>query len=143
MNNTLISLCLVGTTALASASVAAAERRAAAPGEPFTSEVSVSFANASTAFRPNAAAISTLQLAPHAAMVTVNGRTSTNRPSSSDEWLALRRALAARAWLVAHGVPSLKIMVNFASAADFLVDNSTPEGRYINQRVDIEMFFVP
>jgi hypothetical protein len=30
-------------------------------------------------------------------------------------------------------------MVNFASAADFVADNSTAEGRRENQRVDIEL----
>jgi outer membrane protein OmpA-like peptidoglycan-associated protein len=36
----------------------------------------------------------------------------------------------------------LKIVVNFASAADFIADNSTPEGRLENQRVEVELVFV-
>ena len=34
-------------------------------------------------------------------------------------------------------------MINYVSAGDFIADNSTPEGRYMNQRVDIEVFYVP
>ena len=33
----------------------------------------------------------------------------------------------------------MKIVVNFASAADFIADNSTPEGRLENQRVEVEL----
>ena len=47
---------------------------------------------------------------------------------------ALRRALSPRQYLIARGVSPLKIMVNFASASDFVADNSTPEGRHQNQR---------
>ena len=76
-------------------------------------------------------------------MIYVSGRTSTPRPSPADEALALRRALSARQYLIARGVSPLKIMVNFASATDFVADNSTPEGQYQNQRVDIELVYVP
>lgn len=57
--------------------------------------------------------------------------------------LALRRALSARSYLVARGVSPLKIMVNFASAADFVADNSTAEGRRENQRVEIGVVYIP
>lgn len=76
-------------------------------------------------------------------MVIVSGRTSTQRPSEKDESLALARAVASRDYLIKRGVSPLKIMVNYASAADFVADNGTPEGRYLNQRVDIEMIYVP
>ncbi len=55
----------------------------------------------------------------------------------------MRRALSARQYLIARGVSPLKIMVHFASASDFVADNSTPEGRHQNQRVDIEVIYVP
>ena len=78
-----------------------------------------------------------------ASMIYVNGRTSTNRPSARDEILALKRALSARKYLVDRGVSPLKVMVNFASAADYVTENITPEGRYQNQRVEIELVYVP
>ena len=37
----------------------------------------------------------------------------------------------------------LKIMVNYVSAADYIEDNNTVTGRLANQRVDIELIFVP
>jgi len=63
--------------------------------------------------------------------------------SARDEILALKRALSARKYLVDRGVSPLKIMVNFASAADYVTENITPEGRYQNQRVEIELIYVP
>jgi hypothetical protein len=59
-----------------------------------------------------------------------------------DEALALGRAVSAHSWLVKHGVSPLKIMINYVSAADFVADNSTPEGRRENQRVEIEVIYV-
>lgn len=108
-----------------------------------SSTVSVSFADSSSTFRPGVSEATILATARDASMVTINGRTSTNHPSAQDEALALKRAVSARAWLIARGVSPLKIMINYVSAADFMVDNATPEGRKINQRVDIEIIFVP
>jgi outer membrane protein OmpA-like peptidoglycan-associated protein len=110
---------------------------------PLTNIVSVSFNNGSAVFRPGVVAQELLASAPDAAMVTINGRTSTNKPSAKDEALALARAVAARKYLIKQGVSPLKIMINYVSAADFLTENVTPEGQYINQRVDIEMIFIP
>jgi outer membrane protein OmpA-like peptidoglycan-associated protein len=111
--------------------------------EPVFAMVSVSFPTNSSVFRPSPEQAALLADVDRAAMITVNGRTSTNTPSVRDELLAHERAVAARAWLVARGVSPLKIMINYASAADFKADNSTPEGRYQNQRVDIEIYYVP
>lgn len=112
-------------------------------GEPVLTAVSVSFSDSSTTFRPDASTVEVLSDAKRAAIIYVSGRTSTLRASAADEALALRRALSARQYLIARGVSPLKIMVNFASASDFVADNSTPEGRHQNQRVDIEAVYVP
>lgn len=121
----------------------AAGMAAVSYGEPVLTAVSVSFPDSSTTFRPDASTAELLAEAKGAAMIYVSGRTSTLRPSAADEALALRRALSARQYLIARGVSPLKIMVNFASASDFVADNSTPEGRYQNQRVDIEIVYIP
>ncbi|GAW47576.1 OmpA family protein [Vibrio sp. 1733] len=105
--------------------------------------VSVSFGESSTRFRPGPVAKVMLETALDASMITINGRTSTNKPSKRDENLALARAVSARNYLVAQGVSPLKIMINYVSADDYLTENWTPEGRRINQRVDIEMIYVP
>jgi outer membrane protein OmpA-like peptidoglycan-associated protein len=111
-------------------------------GTPISSAVVVSFADNSSTFRPNTEQAAHLSDAKQAALVTIRGRTSTNTPSARDEALALARALSARSYLVAHGVSPLKIAVNFASAADFVADNLTPEGRRENQRVEVELVYV-
>lgn len=112
-------------------------------GEPITSRISVSFADSSTAFRPDVDMTDRLADAKEAAAIYINGRTSTNSPSARDEALALQRALSARSYFIARGVSPLKIMINFASAIDYATENITPQGRYQNQRVDIELVYVP
>ena len=111
-------------------------------GTPISASVIMSFPDSSAAFKPDADQAVRLADAKGAALVTIRGRTSTNKPSAKDESLALARALSARSYLIARGVSPLKVVVNFASAADFIADNSTPEGRHENQRVEVEMVFV-
>ncbi len=114
-----------------------------AAGTPISSMVMVSFPDSSTTFQPPVDVAAVLDDARTASMIYINGRTSTNRPSARDEILALKRALSARKYLVDRGVSPLKVMVNFASAADYITENITPEGRYQNQRVEIELVYVP
>ena len=114
-----------------------------AAGTPISSMVMVSFPDSSTTFQPPVDVAAVLDDARTASMIHINGRTSTNRPSARDEALALKRALSARKYLVDRGVSPLKVMVNFASAADYITENITPEGRYQNQRVEIELVYVP
>ena len=114
-----------------------------AAGTPISSMVMVSFPDSSTTFQPPVDVAAVLDDTRTASMIYINGRTSTNRPSARDEALALKRALSARKYLVDRGVSPLKIMVNFASAADYVTENITPEGRYQNQRVEIELIYVP
>lgn len=111
--------------------------------EPSAAGVSVYFANNSSNFRPDADTAEVLADARHAALIYVSGRTSTTRPSRTDEALALRRALAARSYLVSRGVSPLKVMINFASGADFTSDDGAPDDRQEGQRVDIEVIYVP
>lgn len=112
-------------------------------GTPVSSAVVVSFADNSSAFRPNTEQAEFLADAKQAALISIRGRTSTNKPTAKDEALAMARALSARTYLIARGVSPLKVSVNFASAADFIADNSTPGGRHENQRVEVELVFVP
>ncbi|EDB8709778.1 OmpA family protein [Salmonella enterica subsp. enterica serovar Schwarzengrund] len=115
----------------------------AAYSSPVSSMVMVSFPDSSTTFQPPADVAAVLDNAKTAAMIYINGRTSTNRHSARDEVLALKRALSARKYLVDRGVSPLKVMVNFASATDYYTENITPEGRHQNQRVEIELIYVP
>ena len=112
-------------------------------GAPISSLVRVSFPDSSTRFQPPSDVVDVLTDAKDAAMIYVSGRTSTSKPSARDEALAFARAAAARIYLIERGVSPLKIMVNYVSAADYIEDNSTVAGRLANQRVDIELIFVP
>ncbi len=112
-------------------------------GNPVSTLVRVSYPWGLTFFTPNAEAREMLKDAQYAAMVFVSGRTSTQQSSAYDEGLAFARAASARKYLIDRGVSPLKIMINYVSAEDFIADNSTPEGKKANQRVDIEMVFVP
>jgi outer membrane protein OmpA-like peptidoglycan-associated protein len=112
-------------------------------GNPISALIRVPYAWGSSTFKPDAEAKEMLEDAKYAALVYVSGRTSTTKPSARDERLAFERAAAARKYLIDRGVSPLKIMVNYVSADDFISDNSTREGQMTNQRVDIEMVFVP
>ena len=111
--------------------------------EPAYDNISVSFADSSDRFKPGLINQVILERAQDASLIIVNGRTSTNKPSKRDEKLALARAVSARNYLVSHGVSPYKIMLNYVSSGDFISENNTKRGRYINQRVDIKMIYVP
>lgn len=112
-------------------------------GTPISTTVYVSFSDSNIRFRPGSDDAATLANAKDAALVSIRGRTSTNTPTAKDEAFALARAISARTYLIAHGVSPLKITLNYASAADFIADNSTPAGRLQNQRVEIDIVHVP
>ncbi|MCU7927512.1 MAG: OmpA family protein [Candidatus Thiodiazotropha sp. (ex Dulcina madagascariensis)] len=129
----LILMCILVTSALAESY----------QGIPVSTLVRVPYPWGSTAFSPNTDTAEMLKDARYAAMVYISGRTSTQQPSAYDESLAFARAASARKYLIERGVSPLKIMMNYVSGDDFIADNSTPEGKRANQRVDIEMMFVP
>lgn len=111
-------------------------------GVPIATTMTVTFPDSSTTFDPPFEVKMNLEQANDAVIIYVSGRTSTSTPSPRDEALAFKRAASARAYLINQGVSPLKIMVNYASASDYAVDNSTPWGRQANQRVEIEMVFI-
>jgi hypothetical protein len=112
-------------------------------GVPMSTTVYASFLDDSAIFRPSLEDAETLEGARNAALVAIRARTSLEKLSSKDEKLALARATAARSYLIARGVSPLKITLNYASATDFVADNSTAEGRMKNQRVEIDIVHVP
>lgn len=110
---------------------------------PVSRTVTVPFAYSSSEFQPGPTASALLEASIHASMITICGRTSNHYPSRADEMIALSRAVAARDYLIELGVSPLKIMINYASAMDYIADNTTDEGMSQNQRVDIQLFYVP
>lgn len=102
-----------------------------------------SFPSSGTTFAPSVLMQLRLEDARNAALVVINGRTSTARNSAADEILALKRALSARKYIIEnYGVSPLKIQLNFVSASDFITENYSDRGRLENQRVEIVMHFV-
>lgn len=70
--------------------------------------------------------------------VEIRGRTDAEFDNPIDRDIAMLRALKARRFLVSNGVPLSKIRMTYLAAGGFAVDNSTPEGKAINRRVEIE-----
>jgi len=80
-----------------------------------------------------------IQRARSAEKVIVRARTDAKVSSGDDLLTARRRAENARLLLTDGGVEPQKITANYQSGGDYLDDNSTPEGRARNRRVEIEM----
>jgi len=136
----LLFVFLLASTAFSRSALA--EETTGFDAEPRSTSVIVSFNDRSTLFAPTPEQAALLAEAKDAALITIRGRTSSPRSNAKGEAVALARALAARSYLVARGVSPLKISINFASAADFIADNLTAEGRAKNQRTEVELIFV-
>lgn len=108
---------------------------------PSSKTITVQFPNRSATFTPSLSDIAMLADAHNAALIIVRGRTSTPFASAKDEMLSLTRAMSARKYLLDHGVSPIKVHINYVSAADFIAENITPEGKALNQRVEIELVY--
>lgn len=116
---------------------AAAQQRAVAADK---TVYRVTFAFGSVQFEPPAElAKGLLSAATQASRVDLRGRTDSPVKDEANRSIALGRALAARRFLVAHGIAPNKIHVSYLSSGDFIADNSTAEGRAQNRRVDIAL----
>lgn len=98
----------------------------------------VYFPSVGVAFQPDgktAEALLTAARGAHRVMVVGHADNSGNR-TKNDE-LALARAVAAKAYLVQHGIEAAKIMTTSKGDREPLATNATPQGRALNRRVDI------
>jgi outer membrane protein OmpA-like peptidoglycan-associated protein len=92
-----------------------------------------------TAFAPTAVLEGELLKAAAAAKsISIRGRTDATVADEVETSIALARAVHARQFLVANGVDAAKIKTWYRAAGGFVVDNSSPEGRAVNRRVEIE-----
>ncbi|SOO14190.1 OmpA family protein [Xanthomonas citri] len=116
----------------------AAERTPARVG---TEQVfSIYYTPGGTRFQSDQATEHTLRaLAPHASHVEIIGRTDGSAPTSADDEIALRRVTAVRRFLLSQGADPTKIYLQYASATDYVGDNTTSFGRSQNRRVDIRV----
>lgn len=92
-----------------------------------------------TAFKPSdSLREALLQAARNCEHIEIRGRTDADKDSQADREIALDRALQARLYLVKNGIHPRKIRVQFMPYGGFFADNSTPEGKAKNRRVEVE-----
>ena len=73
-------------------------------------------------------------------LVLLRGRTDGVTDSPVESRIARERALAVRAYLISAGVEPTRIRVTYQPAGDHAADNSSPAGRSMNRRVEIEVY---
>lgn len=71
--------------------------------------------------------------------VTVEGHTDSTGSFEHNQSLSERRAMRVRDLLVENGVPFGRLSVRGYGESDPIADNSTPEGRQANRRVQLEI----
>jgi len=71
--------------------------------------------------------------------IVIQGHTDSTGTIAHDEELSLRRAMAVRDVLATRGVGRQQMLVEGVGAAQPIADNSTPEGRARNRRVELHI----
>src|SRR5712692_7484219 len=71
--------------------------------------------------------------------IVIQGHTDSTGSAAHDEELSLRRAEAVRDVLASRGVNPRQMLVEGVGAAHPMGDNSTPEGRAENRRVELHI----
>jgi len=71
--------------------------------------------------------------------IRIVGHTDSTGSAAYDEQLSLWRAEAVREILASRGVEGRQMLAEGAGAADPIADNSTPEGRAQNRRVELRI----
>jgi outer membrane protein OmpA-like peptidoglycan-associated protein len=81
-----------------------------------------------------------ISAAKSAPLVVVRGRTdgATDTPAASR--MAMARAAAVRAHLVAAGIDAARIRTTHQPTGDHLADNTSAAGRALNRRVEVELY---
>ena len=84
-----------------------------------------------------AALIDNARAAP---LVILRGRTDGATDSTAESRIARERSAAVRDYLVGAGVDPTRIRATYQPAGDFAAENSSPAGRAMNRRVEIEAY---
>lgn len=88
---------------------------------------------------PEPVSVVLLETAKVSHRIDIRGRTDAEIKSEMERQIAHRRAMNAYFFFVNNDIPAKRIKVTYQSAGHFIADNSTPEGRAQNRRVEIEM----
>jgi outer membrane protein OmpA-like peptidoglycan-associated protein len=78
--------------------------------------------------------------ARNAPLVMLRGRTDGSTESPGETRVARGRVSAVRAYLLQAGVDDWRIRSTWQPTGDFIADNTSPEGRARNRRVEIEIY---
>jgi outer membrane protein OmpA-like peptidoglycan-associated protein len=89
---------------------------------------------------PDAEASRIVEEARSAPLIVLRGRTDGSTESAAESGIARRRAAAVEAWLVQAGVDRTRIRTTWQPIGDHAADNTTPGGRTLNRRVEIEVY---
>ncbi len=89
---------------------------------------------------PDADATRVVEEARTAPLVVLRGRTDGTAESPAESAIARQRAAAVEAWLVQSGVDRARVRTTWQPIGDHAADNSTPGGRTLNRRVEIEIY---
>jgi outer membrane protein OmpA-like peptidoglycan-associated protein len=82
--------------------------------------------------------VAVMRLNPQVVMVIV-GYTDSIGDDQSNLRLSLARAQAVRDWITARGINPARFQLSGKGEAEPVGDNSTPEGRALNRRIEVEL----
>ena len=89
---------------------------------------------------PADAASALIEDARSAPLVLLRGRTDGATDAPAESRIARERANAVRDYLVGAGVDPARIRATYQPAGDHAADNSSPSGKGMNRRVEIEVY---
>ena len=89
---------------------------------------------------PADAASALIEDARSAPLVLLRGRTDGATDAPGESRIARERANAVRDYLVGAGVDPARIRTTYQPAGDHAADNSSPSGKGMNRRVEIEVY---
>ena len=89
---------------------------------------------------PPDAASALIEDARSAPLVLLRGRTDGATDAPAESRIARERADAVRDYLVGAGVDPARIRATYQPAGDHAADNSSPSGKGMNRRVEIEVY---
>ena len=122
------------------AQVRAQPARASPPVVPRNKVYSVLFAFGSSTLSNPADLAGLIEEARAAPLLVVSGRTDGAVETPGEARVARLRAATVQAFLVAGGVEPARIRTTWQAVGDHAADNTTPGGRALNRRVEIEIY---
>jgi|SRR5450631_1156986 len=83
---------------------------------------------------------SLIEASKDAPLMILRGRTDGTPDTPAAGRIAQKRAIAMRNFLIHGGISPERIRVTYQATGDRVADNSTPNGRALNRRVEVEIY---